>query len=254
MPCSLFLKVTFENVYTQDSLNIPWYVIAGNHDHAGNVLAQIEYSQKSKRWWVWFLWLSTRCGHSDLQCIQASLGTKPLTFCTANLTLPVELWVHLSNKVFTSPRNFPYYYYEMNFRIPKTDSTMTIIMLDTVLLCGNSDDFLDQQPKAPRSGVQADRQLIWLQERLARSKADYLLVAGHYPVWSISEHGPTNCLLKKLRPLLRKYKATAYLCGHDHNLQVGVFIFFLFEVLKVQVLTGLEHLAVPQGVWYRLCG
>ncbi|KAI7807415.1 tartrate-resistant acid phosphatase type 5a isoform X2 [Triplophysa rosa] len=158
-------QVTFENAYTQDSLNIPWYVIAGNHDHAGNVLAQIEYSQRSKRW------------------------------------------------------NFPYYYYEMNFRIPKTDSTLTIIMLDTVLLCGNSDDFLDQQPKAPHSGVQANKQLIWLQERLARSKADYLLVAGHYPVWSISEHGPTDCLLKKLRPLLRKYKATAYLCGHDHNLQ-----------------------------------
>ncbi|KTF75588.1 hypothetical protein cypCar_00012790 [Cyprinus carpio] len=149
----------------QDSLNIPWYVIAGNHDHVGNVLAQIEYSQKSKRW------------------------------------------------------NFPYYYYEMNFRIPQTDSTLTIIMLDTVLLCGNSDDFLDQQPKAPRSGVQANRQLLWLQERLAMSKADYLLVAGHYPVWSISAHGPTDCLLKKLRPLLKKYKATAYLCGHDHNLQ-----------------------------------
>lgn len=116
----------------------------------------------------------------------------------------------------------------MNFRIPKTDSTLTIIMLDTVLLCGNSDDFLDQQPKAPHSGVQANKQLIWLQERLARSKADYLLVAGHYPVWSISEHGPTDCLLKKLRPLLRKYKATAYMCGHDHNLQVGVFLFVSF--------------------------
>jgi len=95
-------------------------------------------------------------------------------------------------------------------------------MLDTVLLCGNSDDFLDQQPRAPRSGVQANRQLLWLEERLAKSKADYLLVAGHYPVWSISEHGPTNCLLKSLRPLLKKFKATAYLCGHDHNLQVGI--------------------------------
>lgn len=110
----------------------------------------------------------------------------------------------------------------MNFRIPQTDRTLTIIMLDTVLLCGNSDDFLDQQPRATQSGVQANRQLLWLQERLAKSKADYLLVAGHYPVWSISEHGPTDCLLKGLRPLLKKYKATAYLCGHDHNLQVGI--------------------------------
>ncbi|XP_072539346.1 tartrate-resistant acid phosphatase type 5a isoform X2 [Salminus brasiliensis] len=156
---------TFEKVYTAKSLNVPWFVVAGNHDHAGNVLAQIQYSKVSPRW------------------------------------------------------NFPYYYYELNFRIPNTDSTLTVLMLDTVLLCGNTDDFKDQKPPGPQSSAQANRQLVWLQERMARSKADFLLVAGHYPVWSISEHGPTDCLLKRLRPLLVKYKATAYLCGHDHNLQ-----------------------------------
>lgn len=156
---------TFENVYTAKSLRIPWYVLAGNHDHAGNVRAQIEYSHKSDRW------------------------------------------------------RFPYYYYELNFRIPNTGKTLSIIMLDTVMLCGNSDDFLDEEPRGPMDAVDANRQLAWLQERMAQSKADFLLVAGHYPVWSVSEHGPTKCLLQRLRPLLMKYKATAYLCGHDHNLQ-----------------------------------
>ncbi|XP_066520291.1 tartrate-resistant acid phosphatase type 5a [Hoplias malabaricus] len=156
---------TFEKVYTAKSLNIPWFVVAGNHDHAGNVLAQIQYSKVSPRW------------------------------------------------------NFPYYYYELNFRIPGSDSTLQVLMLDTVLLCGNTDDFESRPPQGPSSRVQASRQLLWLQERMSRSKADFLLVAGHYPVWSISEHGPTDCLLQRLRPLLVKYKATAYLCGHDHNLQ-----------------------------------
>uniref|UniRef100_A0A672JEF5 Tartrate-resistant acid phosphatase type 5 n=2 Tax=Salarias fasciatus TaxID=181472 RepID=A0A672JEF5_SALFA len=158
-------QTTFETVYTSKSLRVPWYVLAGNHDHAGSVKAQIEYSRKSERW------------------------------------------------------RFPSYYYELNFRIPNTGKTLTIIMLDTVMLCGNSNDYADEKPRGPLRAVDANRQLVWLQERLARSKADFLLVAGHYPVWSVSEHGPTDCLLQRLRPLLNKYKATAYLCGHDHNLQ-----------------------------------
>lgn len=44
-------KKTFEDIYDAASLqDIPFYVIAGNHDHRGNVTAQIEYTQRSQRW------------------------------------------------------------------------------------------------------------------------------------------------------------------------------------------------------------
>ncbi|KAI1884020.1 hypothetical protein AGOR_G00222080 [Albula goreensis] len=156
---------TFEHVFTAPSLNIPWYVVAGNHDHIGNVTAQIAYSRVSERW------------------------------------------------------HFPEHYYELNFAVPGSGVTVTVLMLDTILLCGNSDDQADGQPRGPANALAAASQLQWLQSRMAASKARFLLVAGHYPLWSVGVHGPTSCLVKDLHPLLVKYRATAYICGHDHNLQ-----------------------------------
>lgn len=46
-----------------------------------------------------------------------------------------------------------------------------------------------------------------------------MIVAGHFPVYSVAEHGSTKCLIEKLEPLFRKYSISAYFCGHDHNLQ-----------------------------------
>jgi len=50
------------------------------------------------------------------------------------------------------------------------------------------------------------------------STADYLLVAGHYAVYSVCSHGSTQNLIDYLEPLLVQYGAH-YLAGHDHCLE-----------------------------------
>ncbi|XP_075062814.1 tartrate-resistant acid phosphatase type 5 [Mixophyes fleayi] len=162
----LRIEETFESVFRAPSLrNVPWYIVAGNHDHNGNITAQMAYSNVSSRW------------------------------------------------------KFPDLYYDLSFTIPSTNVSVRLVLLDTVVLCGNSDDSLGEQPTGATNAKLANQQLEWLTEKLQSAKEEYLLVVGHYPVWSVAEHGPTHCLLHHVEPLLRKHKVTAYMCGHDHNMQ-----------------------------------
>jgi len=41
---------SFEKVYTDPALQVPWHVILGNHDYYGSCAAQIAYSKTSSRW------------------------------------------------------------------------------------------------------------------------------------------------------------------------------------------------------------
>ena len=43
---------SYENIYTAASLQSRWYVTLGNHDWLGDVPAQIEYTDRSERWYL----------------------------------------------------------------------------------------------------------------------------------------------------------------------------------------------------------
>ncbi|XP_062460177.1 tartrate-resistant acid phosphatase type 5 [Pezoporus occidentalis] len=158
---------TFERVFTAPALrSLPWFVLAGNHDHAGNVSAQIAYGKRSPRW------------------------------------------------------HFPHPYYSLRLSLPGTNASARLLLLDTVLLCGGGSDSDDGYPAAPRERAGAEAQLEWLRRRLVAAERDrFVLVAGHYPLWSAGEHGPSACLRRLVRPLLRRHRVSAYICGHDHNVQ-----------------------------------
>jgi len=159
-------KSSFENIYTGENLQSPWLVIAGNHDHNGNVTGQIEYSSHSSRW------------------------------------------------------TFPSAHHAHSY----TDGTIKIdvLLIDTIDLSGGINvpedhpDYFKPLEEKPRSA--AATEWTWLEEQMKASSADYILVGGHYPVYSVCEHGPTSSLITNLKPLLETYGAH-YIAGHDHCLE-----------------------------------
>lgn len=152
-------RSTFERVYTSPALKAAtWYMIAGNHDHASNVSAQIAYTKVSPRW------------------------------------------------------HFPDFFYTKVLVIPGSSKTVQLVMIDTTLLCCKHQRHLKNLPSP-------QQQLRWIEKTLRDSTADYLIVAGHHPVLSAGAHGNTQYLETKLKPLLEENDVTAYLSGHDHNLQ-----------------------------------
>ena len=117
--------------------------------------------------------------------------------------------------------NFPSIYYTKSFADETDGTTLDIIFIDTVDLSGNTagqegdPGYYDKLPF--RSVADAAEQWTWIEEQMSTSKADYLLVAGHFPVYSICEHGNTGNLYDNLRPLLIEHGAH-YIAGHDHCL------------------------------------
>ncbi|WP_293881230.1 tartrate-resistant acid phosphatase type 5 family protein [Sphingomonas sp.] len=43
-------QTSFEDIYTDPALQVPWHVALGNHDYRGNPQAQLDYAKRSRRW------------------------------------------------------------------------------------------------------------------------------------------------------------------------------------------------------------
>jgi hypothetical protein len=155
---------TFNEVYAGPALqNAKFYAVAGNHDHRGQVKAQINYP--NPRWY------------------------------------------------------FPDNWYSFTKDIGG-GKTAHFVMIDSVLLSGES--FHDHEKDifvsatGPLNKQLAQSQWEFIEREIARSEADFLFVAGHYPVYSPCSHGSTRDLYENLQPLLERHQVTAYIAGHDH--------------------------------------
>ncbi|KAL7544090.1 hypothetical protein ACHAXR_013540 [Thalassiosira sp. AJA248-18] len=171
---------TFEKVYHHPELQLPWYIIGGNHDYCGDITKQLKFSEDP----------NTRWSFPDYN--------------------------HRIVREFSIDRNSP-------------SVKLEIIMIDTIQLAGNicfppesefSAEYFEPPPGPSANGQDAVEQaavtLGWIEDALENSDADYLLVAGHYPIHSACSHGNTPELVNNLDPLLKQYGVTAYLSGHEH--------------------------------------
>jgi len=109
------------------------------------------------------------------------------------------------------------YYYTFARRINDSVSAR-FIFLDTPPLVDAY--YLDTATYPDIEKLDSAKEIQWLKETLSRSTEQWKLVFGHHPIFSASPyHGNTKEMIEKVKPLLEKFGAQIYFCGHDHDLQ-----------------------------------
>lgn len=114
----------------------------------------------------------------------------------------------------------PARYYSRVFVGDDSDVKIKVIFIDTTPLIDKYRSTSDTYPDAAQQDPEA--QLQWLEGELSdRSGADWVVVVGHHPIYADTSKDDSERLemQSKVDPLLRKYNADMYLCGHIHNFQ-----------------------------------
>ncbi|WP_121966220.1 metallophosphoesterase [Myroides sp. N17-2] len=158
---------SYESIYTNPSLYADWYVALGNHDYHGNVQAQIDYSNISRRW------------------------------------------------------NMPDRYYSKVFTLDNKEKALLVVIdtnpfIDSYQKTGKYSD-LDKQD--------TQKQLKWIEETLGQADPSikWKIVVGHHPMYSGGKRKTSKDTIgfeQKFSGLFDKYKVDAYICGHEHDLQI----------------------------------
>ena len=100
-------------------------------------------------------------------------------------------------------------------------TTLRFVLIDTTPLI---DKYRTETDKYPDAALQdRDRQLAWMDSVLTAAKEDWVLVAGHHPVYADTgkDDSERADMQKYVRPVLQRHsdKVAMYLCGHIHNFQ-----------------------------------
>lgn len=113
--------------------------------------------------------------------------------------------------------NMPARYYTKVFH--EKGTSIRIVWIDTTPLIDKYREESDKYPDACKQDM--NKELAWIETVLANAKEDWVIVAGHHPIYAQTpkDESERNNLQKRLDPILRKHHVDIYVCGHIHNFQ-----------------------------------
>jgi len=201
-------KNKFEDTFSSEATNVPWYIVAGNHDYYGGtsgVDAEIAYSKvsPSKRWNFPSYYYSKDLTASDGTTITL-VGIDTWRINGGDTLAKFDL---ATNKVYIRNRTHLDFLLQTGEIEKRTHEIMS--------------QYEEEDPINPLQASGDQEQLAWLDKTLGASTADWKIVMGHFPAHSATtgEHGDTPSVIKYVQPLLEKHSVDMYFNGHDHVLQ-----------------------------------
>lgn len=113
--------------------------------------------------------------------------------------------------------SMPARYYTKSFE--DKGVTLRIVWVDTAPMIDKYRNESDKYPDAVKQDYK--KQLAWIDSVLTAAREDWVIVAGHHPIYAETpkDESERQDLQNRLDPILRKHKVDMYIDGHIHNFQ-----------------------------------
>ena len=111
----------------------------------------------------------------------------------------------------------PARYYTKSFN--EDGISLRVVWVDTAPMIDKYRNESDKYPDAVKQDYK--QQLAWIDSVLSTAKEDWVIVAGHHPIYAETpkDESERMDLQNRLDPILRKHKVDMYIDGHIHNFQ-----------------------------------
>ena len=97
--------------------------------------------------------------------------------------------------------------------------TIRVVWVDTAPMIDKYRNEKETYPDACQQDYK--QQLAWIDSVLTAAKEDWVIVAGHHPIYDETpkDGSERRDMQSRLDPILRRHNVDMYICGHIHNFQ-----------------------------------